>query len=73
MHIAGQQYEAGDQDSRGKILELCKQLTSELEQPGETFMRINWAEVILPFSMPFLPTAPDGLLAYTFDRTASCT
>lgn len=52
LHVAGQQYEAGDQDSRGKILELCKELTAELEQPGETFMRTNWAEIIRLLSVP---------------------
>jgi hypothetical protein len=41
----GQAYEAGDPDSRLKLLELCKELTAELETPGETFMRTNWAEV----------------------------
>jgi hypothetical protein len=41
----GQAYETGDPDSRLKLLELCKELTAELETPGETFMRMNWAEV----------------------------
>jgi len=42
---AGQAYEAGDQGSRLKLLELCRELTTELELPGETFMRTNWGEV----------------------------
>jgi len=42
---AGQAYESGDPDSRLKLLELCRELTVELELPGETFMRTNWGEV----------------------------
>jgi hypothetical protein len=45
LTTTGQAYEAGDPDSRLKLLELCKELTAELETPGETFMRTNWAEV----------------------------
>ena len=45
LTASGQAYEAGDPDSRLKLLELCKELTAELESPGETFMRTNWAEV----------------------------
>ena len=45
LTATGQAYEAGDPDSRLKLLELCKELTAELELPGETFMRTNWAEV----------------------------
>jgi len=35
----------GDVDARSKILQLCKTLTVELEQPGETFLRTMWANV----------------------------
>jgi hypothetical protein len=42
---AGQAYEAGDREARQKLLHLCQELTVELEQPGETFLRHNWAEV----------------------------
>jgi hypothetical protein len=45
LTTTGQAYESGDPDSRLKLLELCKELTAELESPGETFMRTNWAEV----------------------------
>ena len=45
LTTTGQAYEAGDPDSRLKLLEVCKELTAELESPGETFMRTNWAEV----------------------------
>jgi hypothetical protein len=45
LNTTGQAYEAGDPESRLKLLELCKELTAELELPGETFMRTNWAEV----------------------------
>lgn len=48
---AGQAYESGDPDSRLKLLELCKELTVELELPGETFMRTNWGEAR---AVPFL-------------------
>jgi hypothetical protein len=50
LTTTGQAYEAGDPDSRLKLVELCKELTAELESPGETFMRTNWAEVSI-----FLP------------------
>jgi hypothetical protein len=42
---AGQAYEAGDREARQKLLRLCQELTVELEQPGETFLRHNWVEV----------------------------
>jgi len=42
---AGQAYEAGDLEARRKLLHLCQELTVELEQPGETFLRHNWVEV----------------------------
>jgi hypothetical protein len=42
---AGQAYEAGDLHAKRKLLRLCQELTVELEQPGETFLRVNWAEV----------------------------
>ena len=42
---AGQAYEAGDLAARRKLLRLCQELTVELEQPGETFLRHNWVEV----------------------------
>jgi hypothetical protein len=42
---AGQAYEAGDREARQKLLHLCQELTVELEQPGETFLRHNWVEV----------------------------
>jgi len=45
LSATGQAYESGDPDSRLKLLELCRELTTELESPGETFMRTNWAEV----------------------------
>lgn len=45
LTTAGQAYEAGDSNARRKLLDLCKELTAELEQPGETFLRLNWAEV----------------------------
>lgn len=42
---AGQAYEAGDVEAKRKLLHLCQELTVELEQPGETFLRHNWVEV----------------------------
>lgn len=48
LTTAGQAYEAGDSDARRKLLRLCQDLTVELEQPGETFLRVNWAEVCCP-------------------------
>jgi hypothetical protein len=45
LTAAGQAYEAGDSNARRILLDLCKELTAELEQPGETFLRLNWAEV----------------------------
>lgn len=42
---AGQAYEAGDREAKRKLLHLCQELTVELEQPGETFLRHNWVEV----------------------------
>lgn len=42
---AGHAYEAGDLESKRKLLRLCQELTVELEQPGETFLRHNWVEV----------------------------
>lgn len=47
---AGQAYEAGDREARQKLLRLCQELTVELEQPGETFLRHNWVEVRGPSS-----------------------
>ena len=41
----GRAFRNGDLDARGKIMALCKNLTVELEQPGETFLRIFWAQV----------------------------
>lgn len=53
LTTTGQAYEAGDPDARRQLLHLCKELTAELEQPGESFMRINWAEVRdLFFALP---------------------
>jgi hypothetical protein len=40
----GHAYEAGDREARQKLLRLCQELTVELEQPGETFLRHNWVE-----------------------------
>ena len=45
LNVAGHAYEVGDTDARRKLLDLCQELTAELEQPGETFLRTNWAEV----------------------------
>lgn len=45
LFTAGQAYEAGDSDARRKLLQLCQKLTVELEEPGETWLRLNWAEV----------------------------
>lgn len=42
---AGQAYEAGDLNARRKLPHLFQELTVELEPPGETFLRVNWAEV----------------------------
>ena len=42
---AGQAYEVGDLNARRKLLHLFQELTVELEPPGETFLRVNWAEV----------------------------
>lgn len=42
---AGQAYEEGDMEAKRKLLHLCQELTVELEQPGETFLRHNWVEV----------------------------
>ena len=45
LSTAGQAYEAGDSDARRNLLQLCQELTVELEEPGETWLRLNWAEV----------------------------
>jgi hypothetical protein len=45
LTTAGQAYEAGDLHAKRQLLDLCQKLTVELEQPGETFLRVNWAEV----------------------------
>lgn len=45
LFTGGQAYEAGDSDARRKLLQLCQELTVELEEPGETWLRLNWAEV----------------------------
>lgn len=45
LSTVGQAYEAGDSDARRKLLQLCQELTVELEEPGETWLRLNWAEV----------------------------
>jgi hypothetical protein len=42
---SGQAYESGDREAKRKLLHLCQELTVELEQPGETFLRHNWVEV----------------------------
>ena len=42
---AGQAYGAGDVEAKRRLLHLCQELTVELEQPGETFLRHNWVEV----------------------------
>ena len=41
----GKAFRNGDLDARGKIMALCKDLTVELEHPGETFLRTFWAQV----------------------------
>lgn len=66
----GQAYETGDSGARSKLLHLCKELTAELEQPGETFLRTNWAEVR---DLGFIHARPssDHLLAHTGDRASS--
>jgi hypothetical protein len=45
LTTAGEAYKAGDSGARRKLLYLCNELTLELEPPGETFLRTNWAEV----------------------------
>jgi hypothetical protein len=45
LATVGQAYKAGDSSARRKLLDLCNELTLELEPPGETFLRTNWAEV----------------------------
>lgn len=50
---AGRAYEAGDLNARRKHLHLFQELTVELEPPGETFLRVNWAEVRHPFNHGF--------------------
>jgi hypothetical protein len=45
LTTAGQAYKAGDSGARRKLLHLCNELALELEPPGETFLRTNWAEV----------------------------
>lgn len=45
LSSVGQAYVSGDSNARRKLLLLCQELTAELEEPGETFLRLNWAEV----------------------------
>jgi hypothetical protein len=59
LATAGQAYKAGDSGTRRKLLHLCNELTLELEPPGETFLRTNWAEVCRLHS--FGPAAPSSL------------
>jgi hypothetical protein len=57
LTTAGQEYTAGDSGARRKLLHLCNELTLELEPPGETFLRINWAEACrLRFFSPAEPS-----------------
>jgi hypothetical protein len=57
LATAGQAYKTGDSGARRKLLHLCNELTLELEPPGETFLRINWAEVCrLRFFSPAEPS-----------------
>lgn len=46
----GQAYEAGDVEARRRLLHLFQELTVKLEPPGETFLRVNWAEVRRSFN-----------------------
>lgn len=62
---AGQTYEAGDRETRQKLLRLCQELTVELEQPGETFLRHNWVEVRALSNCPSTKLNLNKLPAYT--------
>ena len=62
---AGQAYEAGDLEARRKLLHLCQELTVELEQPGETFLRHNWVEVRALSNCPSTKLNLNKLPAYT--------
>lgn len=49
LQTQGEALKSGDKAARMKVLDLCRELTSELEEPGETFLRTFWASVRLYF------------------------